>query len=186
MRAALLSLFVLAAPAAAFAEDDPAASADQAQARAIVDAAAAWGLAHAKSEAERSVIGADLAFAKDAGVRGAASAFADRMAADGMTVSDGQPPRIGPDAVRAAFQGSTAEWRWAPYGAEAKGDVGVTWGVAAISYHDASGALKTARTRYVTVWKKEKGAWKIKLDTGTEGPAPDFLQEGAKKIGADR
>jgi ketosteroid isomerase-like protein len=118
----------------------------------------------------KSLYEADLDFAADASARHVADAFADRFLADGMMLPDGRPPVVGPDAVRAALKDSKAEWHWAPVEGKADKTLGVTWGRAFLVVRGADGeAAATFRSRYVTVWAREKkGPWRIWIDLGTE------------------
>lgn len=132
-----------------------------------VDAARA-ATARARGE-EKALMDADLAFAKDALDRHVSDAFADRFLADGKIFPAKEPVVVGAEAVRTALKDSRAKWHWAPVEARVSGDLGVTWGIAALTY-ERGGALQVHRTRYVTVWRKQAGAWRIWLDIGSEGP----------------
>lgn len=140
---------------------------ERAAAVAEVDAARAAVLAKAKG-AERSLVEADLAFADDAAKRHVSDAFADRFLADGKLFPRGEAVTAGPEAIRALLKSSRATWHWAPVEARVSGDLGVTWGIAAI----VVGPGRVVRTRYVTTWRKQGKTWRIWLDIGSEGPAP--------------
>lgn len=158
--------------ASAFAADAPNVDAELAAARAKIAAAAAKSRATAKTPEAKAIVEADLAFAADAAKRGAAAAFADRMHAQGKMFPPRQPVQVGPEAARAAFKDDKALWEWAPVEAVANGDLGVTWGIAAISGKGEDGKPYAVTTRYTTVWRKVDGAWKIWIDVGTPGPLP--------------
>lgn len=115
-----------------------------------------------------SLVEADLAFADDAAKRHVSDAFADRFLADGKIFPRGEAVVVGPDAIRALLKSSRAKWHWAPVEARVSGELGVTWGIAALVVGDD----QVVRTRYVTTWRKQGKAWRIWLDIGSEGPAP--------------
>ena len=158
--------------ASALAADAPNVDAELAAARAKIAAAAAKSRANAKTPEEKAIVEADLGFAADAAKRGAAAAFGDRMHAQGKMFPPRQPVQVGPEAARAAFKDDKALWEWAPVEAVANGDLGVTWGIAAISGKGEDGKPFAVTTRYTTVWRKVDGAWKIWIDVGTPGPLP--------------
>lgn len=144
------------------------------QARTKIAAAASASRAAAKTPEEKAVVEADLAFAADAKKRGAEEAFAAAIHPAGKMFPPRQPITVGVEATRAAFKGDTSLWEWAPVQVAASGDLGVTWGIAAISGNGEDGKPFVVTTRYVSVWRKDgKGAWKMWLDVGTPGPLPD-------------
>jgi ketosteroid isomerase-like protein len=168
--AAAVVLFV-AAPA--FAAEAPSAEATLTEARAKIAAAATKARANARSAEEKAIVEADLAFAADAAKRGAAAAFKAAYHPQGKLLPARAPVAVGPEAVAAVFKDDTSLWEWAPVEAVANGDLGVTWGIAAISGKGEDGKPFAVTTRYTTVWRKDAGgAWKIWIDVGTPGPLP--------------
>ncbi len=163
----------LFAASAVLAADAPNVDAELAVARAKIAAAAAKSRADAKTPEEKAIVEADLAFAADAQKRGAAAAFGDRLHAQGKMFPPRRPIQVGPEAARAAFKDDTSLWEWAPVEAVANGDLGVTWGIAAISGKGEDGKPFAVTTRYTTVWRRDaSGTWKIWIDVGTPGPLP--------------
>ena len=157
----------------AFAADNmPSVEAQLAAARAKVVAAAAQAKANARTAEEKAIVEADLAFAADAAKRGAEAAFGERIHPQGKMFPARQAMTVGPEAARALFKGDTSLWEWAPVEAVASGDLGVTWGIAAISGKGEDGKPFVVTTRYTTVWRKDDKGWKIWIDIGTPGPLP--------------
>lgn len=145
------------------------------EARAKISAAATASRAAAKTPEEKAVVEADLAFAADAKKRGAQEAFSAAIHPDGKMFPPRQPITVGIEATRAAFKDDKSLWEWAPVQFAASGDLGVTWGVAAISGKGEDGKPFVVTTRYVSVWRKDaSGVWKMWLDVGTPGPLPDI------------
>jgi ketosteroid isomerase-like protein len=116
---------------------------------------------------------ADSAFAHDSEARGA-DAWADVWAEQGVLDRGGDPPAIGPEAVRAAVAGAAAVLRWEPI---ASGElwpdslgytVGRHWMV------DGGGAPAGDTARYVTVWQRTDEGWKVAFDAAlpADGTAP--------------
>jgi ketosteroid isomerase-like protein len=172
---AALTFAALAMLPALAANEQPASEQILAEARAKIAAAAASARAGAKSAEESAIVAADLAFAADAKKRGAAEAFAAVMHPDGKMFPPRQPISVGVEAARAAFKDDKSLWEWAPVQVAASGDVGATWGIAAISGTGDDGKPFAITTRYVSVWRKDStGTWKIWLDVGTPGPLPDM------------
>ena len=156
-----------------FAADAPSAETTLAEARAKIAAAAAKARVNARSAEEKAIVEADLAFAADAAKRGAAAAFKANYHSQGKLLPARAPVAVGPEAVAAVFKDDTSLWEWAPVEAVANGDLGVTWGIAAISGKGEDGKPFAVTTRYTTVWRKDAGgAWKIWIDVGTPGPLP--------------
>lgn len=123
------------------------------------------------SPQEAELVAADLAFAADAGARGAAAAFASQMLEDGKLFPQDAPPCVGPEGARKLFAHDKSQWWWSPEDVRVDGSLGVTWGMAAIAGRRADGSEFAIQTRYVTVWKRDEvGRWKIWLDVGTRGP----------------
>lgn len=145
-----------------------------ADARIKIAAAAKAVRAAAKTPEEKAVVEADLAFAADAKKRGSAEAFAATIHPEGKMFPPRQPMTVGVEATRAAFKDDKSLWEWAPVQVSASGDLGVTWGIAAISGAGDDGKPFAITTRYVSVWRKlPTGEWKMWLDVGTPGPLPD-------------
>ena len=137
-----------------------------------VERARRHGLATARTPAERDLVQADLDFAADAQRRHVSEAFRDRFAPDGVLIGPDEPVAFGRDAAYASMQRSRASWHWAPIGVRVNGDLGATWGVAAILYRNAAGEQASVQTRYVTVWERRDGRWQMWVDTGNSGPGP--------------
>jgi ketosteroid isomerase-like protein len=158
-----------------YAAETPPLDQALAGARAKIAAAAAATRAAAKTPEEKAVVEADLAFAADAKKRGVEEAFADAAHPEAKMFPPRQPVAIGQAAVRKLFAGDKSLWEWAPVEVKAQGDLGATWGIAAISGTGEDGKPFVITTRYVSVWRKDaKGQWKFWLDAGTPGPLPDI------------
>jgi ketosteroid isomerase-like protein len=107
--------------------------------------------------------------------KGGGPAFARWFADDGVTLSNGQAPVIGREAIA-----RSATWRpdrykltWFVEGAgmgEAK-DAAYTWGHYDTETTPAAGGTPVTHSgRYVTFWKKVNGHWKVALEASAEEP----------------
>jgi ketosteroid isomerase-like protein len=114
-------------------------------------------------------------FAK-ATAEGGGKAFAAWFATDAVTLSNGQAPVHGKDAIAKDATWSPKDYQliWTPTDAvmSATGDMGYTWGHYEGRSKDADGNARVTTGRYLTIWRKEPdGAWKVVLDSSNEEPA---------------
>ena len=142
----------------------------------IVCACLAGGCAHVDADAAQlSLLQADIEFDRDVAQRGL-EAWVAVFAPDGAVFPAGEPLARGPEQIRALMvklgdpRKAPPEFtlHWKPLGAEvsADGSLGWTYGQAIVT--SASGQR---RTKYVTVWRKTDGRWKIVADIGAPGEA---------------
>lgn len=121
------------------------------------------------------LLDADRAFAAQAVELGAAAAFAQFFDSQGVRLSAGGDPEVGPDSVRAALVAGPARLiSWEPRYAEvfASGTWGWTWGEWQ-AYEPGAGGRRVAQGRYVNVWKKQgDGSWKVRADLRSAETAP--------------
>ena len=105
---------------------------------------------------------------------GGGKAFATWFADDGVTLNNGQPAVLGRSAITAIANWDPATYKlsWYAQGAQMgpSNDTGFTWG-----HYDATtiakdGKSSTTTGRYITVWKKVKGEWKVALDASANEP----------------
>jgi ketosteroid isomerase-like protein len=121
----------------------------------------------------------------DAVSKGGGRAFASWFADDGVTLNNGQSPVIGRRNIEAIalWDPKVYQLTWFPEGGQMMGpsnDTGFTYG-----HYDAittgkDGKQTTQSGRYITVWKKIKGQWKVALDASANEPAklPDLPLPG--------
>jgi len=114
-------------------------------------------------------------FAK-ATAEGGGKAFASWFADDGMTLSNGQAPVHGRDAIakQATWLAKDYQLVWTPTEAimSPAGDMGYTWGHYEGRSRDTDGNSKVTTGRYLTIWRRSQdGSWKVMLDASQEEPA---------------
>lgn len=135
-----------------------------------------------------------------------AAKFVGVLASDGSVLMHGMPRISGESDVRAAYAqmsgapGFALTWTADRAIVSASGDVGYTAGSSSMTMNNAAGVASVEKGKYVTVWKKVNGAWKVVEDiSNADAPtalssaavvipaasikwmdAPPFLQKGAK------
>ena len=107
---------------------------------------------------------------------GGGKAFSSWFATDAVTLSNGQAPVHGRDAIAKQATWSPKDYQliWTPTDAvmSATGDMGYTWGHYEGRSKDADGNTRVTTGRYLTIWRKETdGNWKVVLDSSNEEPA---------------
>ncbi len=129
--------------------------------------------------AERAaLLEADLAWSK-AGAAKELERFCSYVAQDGAMLPPNAPIVAGKEAIRGMiselysqpgfainFQASEAEVSRA-------GDLGYTIGAYELTHDDPAGNATTDRGKYVTIWKKQEGQWRVVVDIwNSDLPAP--------------
>ena len=114
------------------------------------------------------VIAVDSAFAARSAAVGAALAFAEYVADDGISLGASGAPACGKHAVGAQLDGvAPSALEWSPIIGDASGDLGYTVGTATIR-----GERGVHYSKYLTVWKRQPdGAWRFVVDGGNAAPA---------------
>jgi ketosteroid isomerase-like protein len=119
----------------------------------------------------QSLLQRDLAFAEASSSRGAAEAFYEFMTSDATLLQAGEFPISGIEPIKvrlAAGQQGTLAWKPEEAQIAESGELGYTWGT--YEFHDRPDR-KVRYGKYVTVWKKRDGAWKIVLSIENSSPA---------------
>ena len=111
---------------------------------------------------------------------GGGKAFSSWFADDGVTLNNGQPAVLGRSAIAsiANWDPATYKLSWYAQGAQMgpSNDTGFTWGHYDATTIDKDGKSTTTTGRYITVWKKVHGEWKVALDaSATEPPGSNGL-----------
>ncbi len=105
---------------------------------------------------------------------GGGKAFSSWFADDGVTLNNGQPAVLGRSAITsiANWDPATYKLSWFAQGAQMgpSNDTGFTWGHYDATTIGKDGKSITTSGRYITVWKKVKGEWKVALDASANEP----------------
>lgn len=111
----------------------------------------------------------------DETVKGGGKVFSSWFADDALTLNNGKQPTYGKANISASanWNPSDYELKWQPLGAQMgpSGDMGFTWGHYDGRGKDKNGAEVVLSGRYITVWKKVNGQWKVALDASANEPA---------------
>src|SRR6266446_3592883 len=103
-------------------------------------------------------------------------AFVSYFAEDGVELEDGGGIKTKDDMRKESAWPPDFSLTWAPVKADmaASGDMGYTYGNYELKSKDKDGQLVTHYGKYASIWKKQKdGSWKVVLDMGNSGPAPN-------------
>lgn len=115
-------------------------------------------------------------FAADTAQRGGA-AFADWFAPDGIILPNGKAALIGRSTIASHSRWDPHQYQltWTPDGARLNpgGESGFTWGHYIGRSHDAAGEPVQREGRYITLWKRLNGQWKVALDASADDAATD-------------
>lgn len=113
----------------------------------------------------------EVQFAADV-AKGGGKAFASWFADDAVTLTNGQPAKLGRAAIVgvANWDPKTYQLTWKAEGARMGpgGDTGFTWGHYDAISRDSNGQPVTLGGRYITFWKKVNGEWKVALDASAD------------------
>jgi ketosteroid isomerase-like protein len=128
------------------------------------------------AEAEK-LLEIDREFAASSLEVGAADAFRQYMAEDAVQMPNGSYPVFGRDAIYEWMRGDddvyTLSWQPIDAAVAASGDMGWTLGDWKFTGKNIDGEDVTVYGKYVNVWKKVDGQWKVMIDIGNTSPAPD-------------
>jgi hypothetical protein len=121
--------------------------------------------------AKAELIAADKAFSAQSAKEGTQAAFIEVAASD-VKVLD-QKSLTGIAAIEAEYKdpepGATLTWEPAYADVSSSGDLGYTWGryTYLVPRKPKVLGMRVKQGTYVTVWRRESGAWKVVLDGGT-------------------
>ncbi len=131
----------------------------------------------ALADAVDEMIATDRAFALMAADKGVPAAFSAYASVDVRMFPDGGQPYAGRDELIKRFSKwpEGAEMKWDPVEGMAApgGDFGFTWGRYVFSQTKEDGSEFVEHGKYVSIWRKEDGAWKFVADIGNANPAPN-------------
>ena len=124
---------------------------------------------------KEDLLAVDRAFAKMSVEKGYDQAYIANLAEDGQTFTGKTPIRNKADAVarfndpKAVHSDPKVRITWVPDTGEVSADGTMGW-TEGHSSHTGPGVSTTGH--YMTVWIKDKGAWKVRADMGATDPKP--------------
>ncbi len=111
----------------------------------------------------------------DETVKGGGRVFSNWFADDALALNNGKQPTYGKANIANAANWDAKDYqlKWQPLGAQMgpSGDMGFTWGHYEGRSKDNNGNDIATSGRYITVWKKVNGKWKVALDASANEPA---------------
>ena len=125
----------------------------------------------------KALLRVDRDFAAASAEFGAAEAFNRYLADDAIQMPAGGNPVLGRLAIYEGMKegDETYALAWEPQdgAVSASADLGWTWGKFTMSWKDDEGNLKQSYGKYLNIWKKVDGQWKVAVDIGNKSPAPE-------------
>ena len=115
----------------------------------------------------------DRAFSALSEQKGAAEAFYEFMTPDATLLQSGELPIKGSETIKvrmAAGQQGTLTWQPEEAEVSAHGDMAYTWGN--YNFHGKTADSRSSSGKYVTVWKKQDGEWKVAVSSSNANPIP--------------
>lgn len=109
----------------------------------------------------------DREFSKLSVVKGAAAAFKEYLIQDSTLLPNHGEPLLGIDRIYQSMAGNYT-LRWSPESGKvsSSGDMGYTWGRYSNEYIDAQRKRVVEKGKYLNIWVKENGQWKVAIDMG--------------------
>jgi ketosteroid isomerase-like protein len=129
------------------------------------------------AEEKAKLLQTDREFAQKSIEAGAAEAFKMFLLENALQLPAGTNPRFGRENIyqtmKAAGEGYTLAWEPQNGEVAASGEFGYTWGNFTLSWEDSGGTKQAHYGKYLNVWKKQDGQWKVLVDMGNSSPAPE-------------
>jgi len=126
------------------------------------------------SAERKSLLEADVRFDQLSGEKGPANAFSTFLVEEALSLPRNGPAVSGVDNIEKSMAGEYT-LRWTPQdGAVSENaTMGYTWGKWLLSLDTESGVLER-RGKYLNVWVKRNGEWKVLVDIGNQAdPLPE-------------
>lgn len=106
--------------------------------------------------------------------KGGGKAFASWFAEDAVVLNNGRAAVYGKLAIGEQAQWDAKDYQlsWQPQGAQMgpTGDMGFTWGHYEGHSKDKNGNPVVIEGRYISIWKKVNGEWKVAMDASANEP----------------
>lgn len=126
------------------------------------------------SAERKSLLEADVRFDQLSGEKGPANAFATFLVEEALSLPRNGPAVSGVDNIEKSLAGEYT-LRWTPQDGTVSENatMGYTWGTWLLSLDTESGVLER-RGKYLNVWVKRNGEWKVLVDIGNQAdPLPE-------------
>ncbi|MGH8397998.1 MAG: YybH family protein [Gammaproteobacteria bacterium] len=124
--------------------------------------------------ATQSLTRTDNTFSALSVQRGFAAAFSQYALDDALLLPENRAAIQSKNAVEQSLQNMPAgtTLSWSVQGADASGDLGYTWGIYTLTGSNAAGQATAAYGKYLSIWKKRSGDWKLSMMMTNQSPGP--------------
>lgn len=115
------------------------------------------------------LLATDKEFSDMSKEKGAAEAFAAYVTEDAIMLPNNGNPLTGIAAIYKSMSlGKNESLVWDPQGGKVSesSDMGYTWGIYTLSLETG----KSVTGKYLNVWVKQNGTWKVEVDMGNNNP----------------
>ena len=116
----------------------------------------------------------DNAFSALSAQQGFAAAFRSYALDNAVLLPEQRAPLQNRKVIEQSLQAMPAgtQLSWTLQGADASGDLGYTWGIYTLTGRDAAGHATAAYGKYLSVWKRQSGDWKLAVMMFNTSPGP--------------
>lgn len=126
--------------------------------------------------ADAALMQTDGAFAALSSQKGFAAAFQQYATDNAVFLPENSAPLTGKSAIAQSLAGIPDGTRldWTPQRAEVSvsGELGYSWGIYTLSGTNSTGQATVAYGKYLSVWKKQSGEWKLAVMMTNQSPGP--------------
>ncbi|MGH8306742.1 MAG: YybH family protein [Gammaproteobacteria bacterium] len=124
--------------------------------------------------ATQSLMRVDNAFSALSAQRGFAAAFSQYALDDALLLPENRAAIQSKNTIEQSLQNLPAgtTLSWSIQGADASGDLGYTWGIYTLTGINTTGQATAAYGKYLSIWKKQSGDWKLSMMMTNQSPGP--------------
>jgi ketosteroid isomerase-like protein len=131
---------------------------------------------HGNAEAAQTdaLLQTDKAFSETSVQQGFADAFSRYAVTDATLLPQASTAVKGKPQITQSLAAIPAGTRisWTPQAANVSGNLGYSWGIYTSTGNNASGQTTVAYGKYLSVWKREGGEWKLAVMMTNQSPGP--------------
>lgn len=116
----------------------------------------------------------DNAFSTLSEQQGLAAAFRRYALDSAVLLPERRAPLQNRKVIEQSLQALPAgtQLSWTPQGVGASGNLGYTWGIYTLTGRDAGGQATAAYGKYLSVWQRQSGDWKLAIMMLNTSPGP--------------
>ncbi|HET7395217.1 MAG TPA: nuclear transport factor 2 family protein [Gammaproteobacteria bacterium] len=121
-----------------------------------------------------NLLKADKAFSEASLKEGFAAAFSRDAATDAVLLPQGGAAVNGKLQIAQSLAGIPSDTKvsWSPQAGDVSGNLGYTWGIYTVAGINADGRATVAYGKYLSVWKRQDGDWKLTIMMTNQSPGP--------------